>query len=448
MRYLTHIYRISYFFMFLIALTLTYFSIDVENLLIIESLNDSIQYFLGTLTILIATVVIPLVSIAYLIVSLLAAIPIIGNLFLGMLGDPNNTAIYLNISIVNGLFPIGNQDLTNPEVALNVIGTFITAFATTLIAFSLIAAILSGVGFLREGDSRLAITSFVGFQATILLATITDHLTITLTVDSTNILTYFSSPIFLLALIHYIVLELGFQAAYALNVIEPTLLREKRIRQHLDHVLHFVPPREDSEEKEDLVQTIGSSQQSKRFDLLAASYLREIVEKRILRREGQRELGVKATMRLQSYLRGLKNHYPNLEELLTARTALPESTRVIRGTIIGIALRLVLVVILGYLVLNPQLFMEFLFKAGFPQLFDSLEIDQPDFRTVIIANISLAFIVLGLLISARAERKRKAVRVQEVQRVQVTVDFDETGLPMGTTPQSSGPIPDEELLTY
>ncbi len=449
MRYLTYIYRISYFVMFLTALSLTYVSIDVENILIIESLNDSIAYFLGVMTILLATIAIALVSAAYTIASLIARIPIIGSLFSGIIGDPNNIAINLNLSIAYGLFPIGNQDLLNPEVAVNVIGTFITAFATTLIAFSFITAVLSGVGFLREGDSRLAITSFVGFQATILFATLTDHLTITLTVDSTNIITYFASQIFLLALVHYIVLELAFQTAYALNVIEPTLLREKRIRKHLDYIINFVPPREDAEEKEDVVQSMGSIQQSKRLDLLSASYLREIVEKRILRREGQRDLGVKATMRLQSYIQGLKNHYLDLEELITAKTALPESGRVIRGTIIGIALRLVLVVILGYLVLNPQLFMEPLFKAGFPQLFNSLEIDQPDFRTVIIVNLSLTFIVLGLLLSSRAERKRKEAATSEVQRIHITVDFDETGLEMGTTPQSRGPIPEEEeLLTF
>ncbi len=450
MRYLTYIYRISYFVMFLIALIFTYLSIDIERLLLIESLGNSIDYFLSSVTIILATMAIPLVTVAYTIVSLIARIPIIGTFFAGMIGDPNNIAVNLNISIANGLFPIGNQDITNPEVAFNIIGTFITAFATTLIAFSLIAAILAGLGFLREGDSRLAITSFVGFQSTILFATLTKHLTISLAVDPTNILTYFTSEIFLLALIHYIVLEMAFQAAYALNVIEPTLLRERRIRQHLESIINFVPPSEDAIEKEDLVQSMASSQQSKRFDLLAASYLREIVEKRILRRGSQQGLGTKATMRLQSYIRGLKNHYPNLEELLTARTALPESSRVIRGSIIGIVARILIVILLGYLVLNPQLFMEPLFKTGFPQLFDSLEINEPDFRTVIIANISLAFIVAGLLLSARAERKRKEAAIPEVQKIKITVDFDETGLSgTGTTSQPTrSPTPEEEVISY
>jgi hypothetical protein len=378
--------------------------------------------------------------------SALSGIPFIGEIFF--------TATSASTSEMSSLINI----LTNPNnsffphsniTALNtLIEDFSHFFGATAILILLPIALLSGVGFLREGDTKLAIYSFLGFQLIIIIAIFTEKILISTEINSTNLLTMALSPLFTLGFLLYLLLEIAFQTSYMLNIIEPMAEREKRIQEHLKRIRTFVP------QPEQIIKTRGEDQsvqsvQSKKFGLLAASYLREMVERRVFRREeGIRD--DKSMMRLQSYIASLNQSDPQVDQKLAAKTAQPDISALLKHFVPAMIFRIFAVILLSYFIMAPEGILNFFVAASFPALLDSLELGQPEFRTIAILNVVLIFILLSAVLhylttSGRAGKVFERV----VQQIDTLVDFDrgpKTPTPIDSTDEegTEEPPSDEE----
>jgi hypothetical protein len=207
--------------------------------------------------------------------------------------------------------------------------------------------------------------------------------------------------------------------------------REKRIKRHLKRIDEFTPAKQDK--KASAVSLGSSSGTVKKYDLLAASYLREMVEKRVFKR-GDRYQDEKATLRLQSYIQNLRRIDRNFIPTITAISAQSTSWGIIRNIIPLIAARVILVVIFAFLILNPTALLQAIVVdpnsttgggfLQFPALTDSIELTQPEFRSVILFNVLLFILAFSALIHFLLVHKPE-VTEKEVKKVETLVDFRE-----------------------
>ncbi|PWI49740.1 hypothetical protein CEE45_01025 [Candidatus Heimdallarchaeota archaeon B3_Heim] len=377
------------------------------------------------------------------ILSVKASIPYLGNI----IGDPslgtlNIVDIEQTLASIfnpdNGFYPHSTIDLAEVDI----IQEFSIFFGATTILILLPIAFFSGIGFLREGDTKLAIYSFLGFQMILIVAIFTQNIKISTQIDTSSLFSMIISPIFTLGFLLYLLLEVAFQTSYTLNIIEPMSEREKRIQGHLKRIRTFVPIEEGAKSTDQSIQ----SMQSSKHGLLAASYLREMVERRVFKR-GETVRDSKSMMRLQSYLANLQQSDPRVDLKLAAQTAQPDASSLIKYFIPAMIFRIIAVVVLAYFIMAPEgvLNLEILgIKLFiFPALVDSLEISQPEFQTILILNMVLILILVGVILKYLTSGKTRKVMERVVQRIDTLVDFDRS------TPQptaSSEPSEEDSIL--
>ena len=365
------------------------------------------------------------------------------------LGDPASITASMNAltqggyidNLTQSIFP--QSSLLSSITAVDPITDFLNVWGVT-IAFVLFPVILlSAIGFIIRGESRLAITSFTALQLLIILAMYIPNATSStgrmLLIDlslpafggslntlSSDLLLFLSSQIFLLGLSIYLLLEIAFQAAYVISVVDPMVDRERRIREHLQRIDNFQP------QPEKATVTLGKGA-SKKYDILAASYLREMIERKIYRRGEQgAELDQKASMRLQTYIASLKRTDRQFVTKITAISAQPRTSAILRNLIPIVIVRVFFVIILAFIILNPGFIIDVVFidplgeRAGgflnFPQLIESIELNQPEFRTVILFNIILLILVVAAILHFLLVH-RPEVPERRVQKVDTLVDF-------------------------
>ena len=449
---LSNTFRVSYVGLFIFSFVYVISNIDIAKLFDLSKLLELLDWLLIILMLLLSFLGI---AIAYAAVTVTSAIGthlivfpftdiILFNFHVSP--PPGNVADYTQIlnNLLVALYP-RSERLFNGD--LNTIITDFIQIWAIAVAFVLLPAILlSAYGFIRYGEARLAITSFVTMQALIILAMYTPDpgsitgrmmlIDLSLPVFGGTIDTLFSdflallaSPIFLLGLSLYLLLEVAFQTSYAISVVDPMIEREKRIKKHLERIDKFQPQPE-----KDKKQSVGSIHQtSKKYDLLAASYLREMVDRRIFKR-GQ-QLDQKTTMRLQSFLGNLRRIDREFENKITAKSAQPDIRALLFNAIPSIGLRALVVIILSFIIIDPypiiNIFIYSPLQTGniigflnFPQLSESLELNQPEFRTVIVFNIVLLILFVSALGHWLLVHKPEVQQVQ-VQKIEKLVDFQE-----------------------
>lgn len=399
---------------------------------IIDYLMLFVQVLLETLTNL-------AINITLIIIAAKAALPFIGDPNFASLNQSGIAQIRNLVNPLNNFFPHSNIDLTNPQALENLITDFSAFFGATTILILLPIAILSGFGFLREGDTKLAIYSFLGFQLILIVAIFTENILISTEINSSNIFAMIFSPLFTLGFLLYLQLEIAFQTSYTLNILNPMTEREKRIQKHLARIRAFVPKSEEEEEGKE--RTVGSMQSSK-FDLLAASYLREMVERRVFK-TGEMAIDAKSMMRLQSYLASLNQSDPQTDLKLAAKTAQPDISALIKHFIPTMIFRISAVVLLAYIIMSPEGILNFFMSFSFPALLDSLELSQPEFRTIAILNFVLLFILIGAVLHYLSSGRTVKVLERVVQQIDTLVDFDR-GKPSRTP--SEGQSSEEESV--
>jgi hypothetical protein len=208
--------------------------------------------------------------------------------------------------------------------------------------------------------------------------------------------------------------------------------REKRIQGHLKRIRTYVPQSEEVEKgREHSVQSV----QSKKFGLLAASYLREMVERRVFKK-GETIRDAKTMMRLQSYLANLNQSDPQTDLKLAAKTAQPDISALIKHFIPAVAFRIIAVVLLSYFIMAPQDLLEIFVAASFPALLDSLELTQPEFQTIAILNVVLIFILISLILSYLTSGRTGKVFTRVIQQIDTLVDFDRGSKPTTTSDEA------------
>ncbi|MFX0185011.1 MAG: hypothetical protein ACFE95_18155 [Candidatus Hodarchaeota archaeon] len=413
-----HFFRILYIILFVFSSLFVLVSID-PSMFDFTQVFNIIDYLLLIVQGLIQALGNLALVVTYSISSGLSGIPIIGGIFF----TATSTSASEMSSLINVLLNPNNSFFPHSNITAldTLIEDFSHFFGATAILILLPIALLSGVGFLREGDTKLAIYSFLGFQLIIIIAIFTEKILISTAIDSSNLLTMALSPLFTLGFLLYLLLEIAFQTSYMLNIIEPMTEREKRIQKHLKRIRTFVPqPEQITRGEEKSVQSV----QSKRFGLLAASYLREMVERRVFRRkEGVRD--DKSMMRLQSYIASLNQSDPQTDQKLAAKTAQPDISALVRHFIPAMFFRIFAVILLSYFIMAPEGILNFFVAASFPALLESLELGQPEFRTIAILNVALIFILLSAVLHyLTTSRRAGKVFERVVQQIDTLVDFD------------------------
>lgn len=451
-----HLFRILYIILFVFSALLVLFSLDASMvpLPFINPAFDWGQIFNITeyIMLIVQGLIQAFAGVAFSVVSLLAAakarIPILGDANIaGVNTGGMASTIATLVDPTNGFFPHSILDLTDPTALIEDFSYFLGA---TTILILLPIAILSGVGFLREGDTKLAIYSFLGFQLIIIIAIFTQNILISTEIDDTNLFTMIFSPIFTLGFLLYLLLEIAFQTSYTLNIVEPMTEREKRIQEHLKRIRTFVPQaEEEAKGREHSVQSI----QSKKFDLLAASYLREMVERRVFKK-GETIQDAKSTMRLQSYLANLNQTDPQTDLKLAAKTAQPDISALLKHFIPAMAFRIIAVILLSYFIMSPEGILNIFVASSFPALIDSLELSQPEFQTIAILNVVLFFILLSVILHYLTSGRTGKVLERVVQQIDTLVDFDrasQSAPVVGETPEEEEeeelPEDEEEEIT-
>ncbi|UCE12952.1 MAG: hypothetical protein JSV04_12260 [Candidatus Heimdallarchaeota archaeon] len=441
-----HLFRILYIILFVFSALLVLFSLD-PTMVPIPFINPAFdwgQIFNITewIMLIVQELIRAFAGVAFSIVSFFAVakarIPILGDANIGGVNTGGMTTKIANLADpLNGIFPHSSIDLTDPTVILTLIEDFSHFLGATAILILLPIAILSGIGFLREGDTKLAIYSFLGFQLIIIIAIFTQKILISTVIDDSTLMSMIFSPIFTLGFLLYLLLEIAFQTSYTLNIVEPMTEREKRIQEHLKRIRTFVPQsEEEAKGREHSVQSV----QSKKFDLLAASYLREMVERRVFKK-GETIQDAKSTMRLQSYLATLNQTDPQTDLKLAAQTAQPNISALLRHFIPAMAFRILAVIILSYIIMSPEGILNIFVANSFPALLDSLELTQPEFQTIAILNVVLFFILLGAVLHYMASGRTGKVLERVVQQIDTLVDFDREPRP---APVPGEPLEEEE----
>lgn len=374
------------------------------------------------------------------ILSAKSNIPIIGDESFGAINTGDISTMLSGIlDPLNSFYP-HSTIIIDPANIITDISIF---FGATAILILIPIAFLSGIGFLREGDTTLAIYSFLGFQLILIVAIFTQHILIPIEIDTSSLFSMIASPIFTLGFLLYLLLEVAFQTSYTLNIVEPMTEREKRIQEHLKRIRTFVPV---SVEEESGTDQSVQSVQSKKFGLLAASYLREMVERRVFKR-GDTVRDAKTMMRLQSYLSNLTHSDPRAEAKLSAQTAQPDVSSLMKYFLPAMLFRIIAVILLAYFIMSPEGILNFFMAASFPALLDSLELSQPEFQTIAILNVALLFILVGAILNYFSSERRAKVLERVVQQIDTIVDFSRSS-PETTTEEVSeeAPVIEEEEI--
>ena len=353
--------------------------------------------------------------------------PIIGDTISGAAYNDMQSTIATLVNPDNNFFP--HSSTTTIASFIEDFGNF---FGATTILILIPIAFLSGIGFLREGDTKLAIYSFLGFQLIIIIAIFTEKIIIPLNIATNvststffpiyiieNLLAMIFSPIFTLGFLLYLLLEVAFQTSYTLNIIEPMAEREQRIQKHLKRIRTFVPTSEEEKGQEGSIQSV----QSKKFGLLAASYLREMVERRVFKK-GEVVRDAKTMMRLQSYLASISQSDPDTDMKLAAKTAQPDTSALLKHFIPAMVFRIIVVTFLSYVIMAPQFLLAPLMGNSFPALLQSLELTQPEFQTIAILNVVLLFILFSAILHYLTSGRTGKILERVVQQIDTLVDFD------------------------
>jgi len=195
------------------------------------------------------------------------------------------------------------------------------------------------------------------------------------------------------------------------------------------------------------------SVKSNKYGLLAGSYLREMVERRVFRR-GETVRDTKSMMRLQSYLANLQQSDPQTDIKLAAQTAQPDASTLIKYFIPTMLFRIIAVVLLAYFVMAPEWILNLEIPILniklfiFPALLESLELSQPEFQTIAILNMALILILVSAVLNYLSSGKTRTVMQRVVQRIDTLVDFDRSSpqpTPVSEAAEAESSEEEEEL---
>ena len=217
----------------------------------------------------------------------------------------------------------------------------------------------------------------------------------------TDFIAYIGDPMFTLALVSFAYLEISYQMIYSYSVGKPVEDREETLKKQL-LALRQATRKQDAIEKGEKVSTTAMSRSS---GATAFSFLREAIERKVL---GDKDVlenldAVSDVRRLQTFVDELLNEDPTARDELTAKAAAPSSGYVISSTLLGSAMRFLLVLTITFILMNPELIFAGLSLP--PGIANSAEIVQPEVVLLFLVPITLVFVFVAMIIGWVSKRE-------------------------------------------
>ncbi|MFX1492476.1 MAG: hypothetical protein ACFFBU_09465 [Promethearchaeota archaeon] len=161
---------------------------------------------------------------------------------------------------------------------------------------------------------------------------------------------FLASPVFLIALIGYIYLEVSYQVVYLYTLLEPPTIREEQLRRQIqqlqtDAQSEIPTRRQEIPVPKALQRMLGSD---------AFRLMRQVIERKLLRREWLVELkDAHEVRRLNTFVTRLFREDPEAEISLTAKAASPSLIRMTGLSIGSSIIRFAFVILIAYICIHP-----------------------------------------------------------------------------------------------
>ncbi|NHJ47829.1 MAG: hypothetical protein FK733_08585 [Asgard group archaeon] len=326
-------------------------------------------------------------------------------------GDPGAVAVMVSIhtAIFGGsdtVLGIPIEELITNPLQLPQQQNIWDAIYAFFIMISLIVAIIAGFGFLRDCNPALSAVSFFALNIVIGLASLNNKLLISLDFSSGSITSMIFSRLVITAFLIYFYLELSFQASYIYNVIGPNIQRHKRISSNIRRLKTFKMPiaeapkpaeeDEESEETTGKIMVKGKNTSASRLKVTTAfSRIRGMVGKKLFKISAEEDWD-KMNNRLKGFYEQIEENDPLISVSLSASANTPSITRLILIITTGTIFRMAILILLSWLALNPIPILTFLNMPD--SIIASAEAGQPEMIMLVLAPLSVVFLLIGLIV--------------------------------------------------
>ncbi|MHA1771234.1 MAG: hypothetical protein ACTSX2_09460 [Candidatus Thorarchaeota archaeon] len=267
--------------------------------------------------------------------------------------------------------------------------------------------------------------AFLSIQAILVVAAFRDLPIYGGSPPSGDFISFLTSGMQILAIVSFAYLEFSYQMIYSHSVGKPVEDREETLKKQL-LALRSATRRQDTIERG---ERMSSSTMSRTTGATAFSFLREVIERKIIgSHEALENLdAISDVRRLNIYVDELLVADPSARDELTAKAAAPSSSYVISSTIIGSVIRFLSVVTLSFFLLNPAFLMSLLNLP--PGIRNSVELQQPEIVVLFLVPVLLTFAFAAAMITwlsqdrvdaepklSREEKRSLRRRRKEIER--------------------------------
>lgn len=224
-----------------------------------------------------------------------------------------------------------------------------------------------------------------------------------------NFFLFLGSPVISLAIVSYIYLELAFQINYIDTVSKPSLERRSRLESQLEILeseSHFVVAnidkiKEEAKVRKEEIDKEGTTNINKFLLKMEErfSYVKEMIEKKKLEEEEKQLItAASKTRRLGRYVERLFKEDTEARDTLTARTSAPKSQSLAISTLINFLSRIILLILVSFIVIQPHWFAENIFSLP-PAITESVAMYSPEVILVLLLPVVSLFPVISKIVS-------------------------------------------------
>ncbi|MFW9922708.1 MAG: hypothetical protein ACFFDW_05380 [Candidatus Thorarchaeota archaeon] len=327
------------------------------------------------------------------------------------------------------------EDLVSYPLQIPQQQSLIDAFFAFIIIIFAIIALVSGVGFLKECNPGLSAISFFSLNIILGLASLNGKLMFNLDFTSANFIQTIFSKLVITAFLLYFSLELSFQASYIYSVIGPNLERNRRISNNIRRLKRFelpVGPKRETKEDEEIEVGGKNTTQARLKVTTAFSQLRAMVGKKLFKISPEEDWD-KMNNRLKNFYLKLEENDPLISLSLSASAYTPSMGRLLFIIISGTLFRMVALLLLTWMALNPVPVLTFL---NVPEsIVNSAEAGQHEMIMMILLPLALFFMLLGLIV--QWAQKKVSERMAKNSKVIRTVEEEKEAQASSSQPQPS-----------
>ncbi len=239
-----------------------------------------------------------------------------------------------------------------------------------------------------------------------------------------DVFSFFSSWVTLFAVLGYAYLEFAFQINYIDLVTNPSLRRSRRLEAQLSLLkkesgsitANVEKIKEEAEKKKEEMGLTEKEEITKflRQKEEKLSYIKEMIERKKLETEEEKLIqAASKTRRLGRYVEKLIRQDPEAEEGLTASSSAPKTKSLIFSTVLDSAFRITILVILSFIIIHPELFLQFLPAA----ITESIAMQSPEVIILLLIPIILLFPIIAKTIGYIRQRSL-IIQINQEEKVQ------------------------------